>query len=349
MLKPKSPQASFYGSYLYDRIIPQDHLLRKIDQTVDFSFVDDLLKDKYNPTFGRPAQKPEFMIRLCLLQYIYGDSDRKVIENARVNLAYKFFLDLAVDEDVPDDTTLSYFRSKRLGEDDFQNIFQNIVQQCIDKGLVTGRRQIIDSSHIIADMAITSLTQLLNLCRRNVVKDIAKQNPQLAEKLAGKEIEGSRKTKYAIHEEGLQNEMHEAAQLLDEVTEEFKKGNLKPTSELRKDLELLEKAVADREDKVKNRLVSPVDPDARMGKKDSKRWAGYKGHVLMDEDSEIVTAVESTPANVQDGSQLPKLIRQQEKAHDLIPQEVSADAAYDAGANLELLESKGDSWHHFIE
>jgi IS5 family transposase len=90
------------------------------------------------------------MLRLCLLQYIYGDSDRQVVENARINLAYKFFLGLAVDEEPPDDTTVSYFRAIRLGEDKFRQVFQNIVQQCIDKGLVKGKRQMIDSTHIVA-------------------------------------------------------------------------------------------------------------------------------------------------------------------------------------------------------
>lgn len=130
LLKAKSPQSSFYGSYLYDRIIPQDHLLRKINQVVDFSFVRDLVKDRYNPDFGRPAEDPEFMLRLCLLQYLYGDSDREVISNAQMNLGYKYFLGLAIDEDVPDDTTISYFRAIRLGEDKFKQVFQHIVQQC---------------------------------------------------------------------------------------------------------------------------------------------------------------------------------------------------------------------------
>ncbi len=107
MLKPRSPQASFYGSYLYDKIVPADHLLRKINQTVDFSFVNDLVKDRYTPNFGRPAEDPEFMLRLCLLQYLYGDSDRQVIENAAMNLGYKYFLGLAIDEEVPDATTFS--------------------------------------------------------------------------------------------------------------------------------------------------------------------------------------------------------------------------------------------------
>ena len=107
MLKTKSAQESFYGSYLYDKIIPPDHLLRRINQVVDFSFVNDLVRDRYTPDFGSPAEDPEFMLRLCILQYLYGDSDKHVIENARINLTYKYFLGLAVDEDVPDDTTIS--------------------------------------------------------------------------------------------------------------------------------------------------------------------------------------------------------------------------------------------------
>jgi transposase len=106
MLKPKSPQESFYGSYLYDRIVPPDHLLRQINQVVDFSLVHELVRDRYTPDFGRPAEDPEFMLRLCLLQYLYGDSDRQVIENARDKLAYKYFLGMAVDEEPPDYSTV---------------------------------------------------------------------------------------------------------------------------------------------------------------------------------------------------------------------------------------------------
>lgn len=110
MLEPRSFQASFCGTYLYDRIVPTDHLPRKINQVVDFSFIHELVKGCYTEDFGRPAEDPEFMLRLCLLQYLYGDSDREVVANARLNLAYKYFLGLAVDEEVPDDSTISYFR-----------------------------------------------------------------------------------------------------------------------------------------------------------------------------------------------------------------------------------------------
>jgi transposase len=340
MLKLRSPQASFYGSYLYDRIVPQDHLLRKINQVVDFSFVRGLVIDRYDPDFGRPAEDPEFMVRLCLLQYLYGDSDRRVIENAKLNLAYKYFLGLSVDEDVPDDTTICYFRAIRLGEDKFQQVFEAIVKQCIDKGLVTGKKQIIDSTHIIADMAVTSLTGLITLCRRNVLKDIATQNSGLADKLSPNKVVATKVTKFAKAEDSLEEEVTAAKELLDKVSCELNHGGILPTLELKKDLELLEKAVADRREDATDRLVSPIDPDARMGKKEHKSWAGYKGHVVVEEDTEIITAVSVTPGNKDDGSQLRPLLNQQEEALALTPASISADKAYGAGANLDYLSYK---------
>jgi transposase len=140
MLKPRSAQASFYGTYLYDRIVPADHLLRKINQVVDFSFIQELVQDRYSADFGRPAEDPEFMLRLCLLQYLFGDSDREVVTNARLNLAYKYFLGLAVDEEVPDNSTISYFRAIRLGEAKFRQIFEKLVQQCQEKNSRPARR-----------------------------------------------------------------------------------------------------------------------------------------------------------------------------------------------------------------
>src|SRR4030066_1373077 len=281
MLKPKSPQESFYGSYLYDRIVPVDHLLRKINQVVDFSFARQLFKDRYNPDIGRPAEDPEFLLRLCLLQYLYGDSDRQVVENARLTLAYKYFLGLAVDAEVPDYTTISYFRAQRLGEAKFRLVLEQIVRQCIDKGLVKGNRQIIDSTPVIANISSSSITGLVRKCRENVLKTVKKQDVGIAEKLGLKELQDAEQGKFASTEEGLQKEAEAAGQLLDSVTVELREKRLVPNEELRKDLELLEKAVADREEQAKDKLISPVDTDARMGKKAQKTWPGYKAHLIM--------------------------------------------------------------------
>jgi len=276
MLKPKSPQESFFGSYLYDRIIPVDHLLRKINQVVDFSFTRQIFKDRYNPDIGRPAEDPEFMLRLCLLQYIYGDSDRQVIENARINLAYKFFLGLAVDAEVPDYTTISYFRAQRLGEEKFRLVLEQIVRQCIAKGLAKGKRQIVDSTPIRANITMSSITGLVRKCRENVLKTIEKQDTRVAKRLGLKDLQDVKQVKCASTEEGLQKEIEAAGKLLDKVTNELGTKKISLTEELQKDLGLLEKAVADREEGARDKLISPVDPDARQGKKASVTWPGYK-------------------------------------------------------------------------
>src|SRR4030066_1801609 len=142
-----------------------------------------MLKDRYNANIGRPAEDPEFLVRLCLLQYIYGDSDRNVVENARLNLAYKYFLGLAVDAEVPDYTTISYFRAQRLGEEKFRAVLEQIVRQCIDKGLVKGRRQIIDSTPVKGNIALSSITGLVRKWRENVLATIEKQDARGGERL----------------------------------------------------------------------------------------------------------------------------------------------------------------------
>ena len=337
MLKPKPPQESFYGSYLYDRVVPIDHLLLRINQVVDFSFAAEILKDRYNPAIGRPAEDPEFLLRLCLLQYLYGDSDRQVVENARLNLAYKYFLGLAVDAEVPDYTTISYFRAQRLGEEKFRQVFDRVAQQCIDKGLVKGKRQIIDSTPVVANISLSSLSGLVRKCRENVLKTVAKQDSKIAEKLGAKELQKAGTVKFDSTGEALQKEIEAAGELLDSVTTELKVKKIKPTEELQKDLGLLEKAVADRGEHAKDKLISLVDPDARTGKKAGTTWPGYKAHIVMEEESGIITGVETTPANATDGSQLQPLLEEQEEVHSLRPQELTADKAYDWGENLESL------------
>lgn len=212
------------------------------------------------------------MLRLCLLQYIYGDSDRQAVENARLNLAYKYFLGLAVDAEVPDYTTISYFRAQRLGEEKFRAVLEEIVRQCIDKGLVKGKRQIIDSTHVIANISPSSLTGLVRKCRENVLATVEKQDTRVAKRLGLRDLQKASNVKFASTEEGLETEIEAAGRLLDKVTSELRAKRINPTEELQKDLELLGKAVADREEHAKDKLISLVDPDARQGKKASITW-----------------------------------------------------------------------------
>ncbi len=149
MLRAKSSQVSFYGNHIYDRVIPENHFLKLLDKAVDFSFVNELCRDAYSPDFGRPAYEPEMMFKILFLQFLYDISDRRVEEEVNFNLVLKWFVGLTIDESPPDSSSLTRFRD-RLGEELFTNIFNQIVEIAREKGLVSDRLSIVDSTHVKA-------------------------------------------------------------------------------------------------------------------------------------------------------------------------------------------------------
>jgi hypothetical protein len=104
-------------------------------------------------------------------------------------------------------------------------------------------------------------------------------------------------------------------------------------------LSMLEKVITDRKAGANDRIISLVDSEARTGhKSDMRTIQGYKDHIMIDEESEIITSVKFTPANAEDGDQLVDLLNQFKEAHGKLPEEVSADKAYWSGKNLRYLE-----------
>ena len=95
---------------IFDAIVPADHYLRRVKQAIDFP-VPAILASCYNPTLGRPAIEPLLLLKLEFLQFQYGLSDREVIAQSQVNMAYRFFLDLSLKSALPDPSLLSYFRA----------------------------------------------------------------------------------------------------------------------------------------------------------------------------------------------------------------------------------------------
>jgi transposase len=112
MLQHKPKQLSFHSS-LYNKI-PENHILKRVNSVVDFSFINELLRDKYCTNFGRPAKEPELMCKLLFLQHLYNLSDEKVIEEAQLNIAHLYFLGLNPEDSLPDKSLLSKFRTQRL-------------------------------------------------------------------------------------------------------------------------------------------------------------------------------------------------------------------------------------------
>ena len=144
-------EALFYYFRLEDHV-PEDHLLRLIDRHVSFDFVRAKLKDSYSDT-GRPSIDPELLLRILLVGYLYGiTSERKLVEELRMHLAWRWFTGLGFDQEIPHHSTFSKNRHGRFQESNlFQEIFEEIVTRCVEAGLVQGKHMSVDGSFIQAN------------------------------------------------------------------------------------------------------------------------------------------------------------------------------------------------------
>jgi len=142
-----------------ERLIPDNHLLRKINKVLDLSFVHDLTKSYYCDDNGRPSIDPEVFFRMQVIAYLYGiDSDRQLCEEIQVNIAYRWFIGLNIEDEVPDHSSLTRVRD-RFGERIFKEVFERVVQQCQQVGLVKGRKIIADATLIEADASLDSMVK----------------------------------------------------------------------------------------------------------------------------------------------------------------------------------------------
>jgi transposase len=139
-------------------LIPNDHILKLIDKAIDLSWLRQEVSDCYNETIGRPSIDPESALRLMLAGYFQGIvHDCKLIREAQVNLAIRWFAGFRLDEALPEHSSLTKIR-QRWGPERFKRIFRKTVQMCIDAGLVNGETVHIDSTLIRADVSWESLT-----------------------------------------------------------------------------------------------------------------------------------------------------------------------------------------------
>ena len=152
MLRDKPPIQSSMEFVCINELVPEDHLLRKVDRAIDFSFIHPLVKDLYCLGNGRPALDPTLLFKILILGYLAGvRSERQLIRDIQVNVAYRWFLGLSLTDPVPDASTLSQNRRRRFNESDvYQQIFDEIVLQAIKKKLVKGRVLYTDSTHLKA-------------------------------------------------------------------------------------------------------------------------------------------------------------------------------------------------------
>jgi transposase len=145
-------QAALFYEFSLERHVPADHLLRSIDRFVELGELRRELAAFYS-TMGRPSIDPELMIRMLIIGYCFGiRSERRLCEEAHLNLAYRWFCRLGLDGHVPDHSTFSKNRHGRFRESDLlRRVFETVLQRCIREGLVGGEAFAIDASLIKAD------------------------------------------------------------------------------------------------------------------------------------------------------------------------------------------------------
>ena len=153
MLKKPLPEQTALEIVSLDGLVPKDHLLRKIEAVIDFSFIHDRVAGLYCPDNGRPALDPTLMFKALFIGYLFGvRSERQLVREIEVNVAYRWFLGLKLMDPVFDASTLSQNRRRRYDDTTVaQDIFDAIVEQAIRHGLVDGMVLYTNSTHLKAN------------------------------------------------------------------------------------------------------------------------------------------------------------------------------------------------------
>jgi transposase len=178
-------ESLFYYFRIEDQV-PENHLLRLLDRHISFDFVREKLKDSYSDT-GRPSIDPELLLRILLIGYLYGvTSERKLVEELQMHLAWRWFTGLSFDQEIPHHSTFSKNRHGRFLESNlFQQLFEEIVDRCQAAGLVEGEHLSVDGSFIAANASRLSripreqLREAAHVKRtvREYLTDLEQENP----------------------------------------------------------------------------------------------------------------------------------------------------------------------------
>ena len=326
---------------IFEKLIPANHYLRQVKAIIDFEFVRSAVQDCYSETMGRSAIDPVLMFKLEFLEYQYNLSDREVIAEAQVNVAYRYFLDLSVSSPLPVPSLLSQFRT-RLGEERHQGLFDGIVAQARQHGLVKDRLRLKDATHVIANIAIPSTIQLAAQVRDKLLDSLQPYDPE-GVRAAVAEVERIRRVTADLKdEERLLHRVQHLRQMVvwvDEVQAQLAPITSPDPNRVRFEAALAtaHKLLADQDDPDgPDRLRSAVDTEARRGKH-GRYYDGYSNDISLDPDSEILTALNVLPANGDEAADARTLLEVEQTAHHNQVQALSIDSIGFQGSLLRDL------------
>lgn len=300
-----------------EELVPAGHLVRKIEKAIDWSFIYELVEPLYSEDNGRPSLDPVTLIKLPILQYMFGiRSMRQTVAEAEVNNAYRWFLGLGMHDSVPHFTTFSKNYTRRFKDTNiFEQIFQRILKECMEAGLVDPTVVFVDSTHVKARAN----------SRKYEDKIVEEQALWYAEELKA-EIQRDREAHGKKPLKSLEEEIEEKD---DSDDEEPKGGKINKNTSKKKLV---------RRKKEKHRKVSSIDGESGWFRKgEHKSVFAYSVQTACDHHG-IVLGYSVSPGNENDGRTFKSLM---DKLEELPVGLVVGDSAYKTPAIAKYLNSKG--------
>ena len=310
-------------SELYDLLIPKDHLLRQINDLIDFSFVYEELVSKYSSNNGRRAECPIRLFKYLLLKVIYDLSDVDIVMHSRYDLSYKYFLGMVPEEDVIDPSTLTKFRKLRLKDVELLDmLIGKTVSIAIDKGIIKSNSIIVDATHSGSRSNPYSPIQALKLRSKQLRKVLYDTQEGIKDILPAKNTD-----------DNLEHELAYTQSLLDKVSED---KILIHIPKIQERLNLLKETLED----IQDHYTTSKDKDARVGHKTrDDHFFGYKSHIAMTPER-IITAATITSGERGDGPLLPELV-EKSRQNGIEVDTVIGDTAYSGDSNLKQAQEEG--------
>ena len=297
MLRQELKQLSFH-SILYDKI-PENHILKRIEKAVDFSFINDMLKDSYCTGFGRPAKEPEMMMKLLFLQYLYNLSDVKIIDEASYNLAFLWFLGLNPEDKLPDASLLAKFRTQRLQQTTLDDVIVEITRQCVQKSIIKSDGISIDTTHIEANTTKKVPERIMKHLAKKIFKSLEADLGEVPDNV------NTQIPDYTQIEDHKEAKETMKSYLEDVISQSEGVGGEKTIEAINEANEVL----SDEKFMLQKGLRSLSDKDARVGSKSkTSQFFGYKTEFTMTTDERIITAATVHSGEYTDGKDLEPLL-----------------------------------------
>lgn len=337
----KAPVFSTEDQILFDKLVPYDHWTRRADARIDFLGLRESIAKFFKPE-GRPCIEPILLMKLELLMFHDGLSDRQVFARAQTDMSYRLFLGLGLKDHLPDVTALRDFRS-RLGVEGHKQIFHSLLGQARGHGLVKDRLRIKDATHVLADIAIPAGLQLIAQTRSKLLN--------AAEKFAIDCVIGERARVEAIrtttdslgNEERLVARVEHLRDILEWVTKLSPPSDAETNTtwqDLVKWIDVAQKTLHGHDNpSAPRKLRSVVDPEARRGCH-GEFYDGYMVDAMIDAHSELFTAINVLPADGNETADTLLLLEQETKFHNNTIEQISIDGAGFDGSLVRTLEEK---------